>query len=366
MGRLARVKLPTTTFRAVDLDLSRLKLKVPGVAPILPSGAQIRVGVLPEGIPTGIDVRVGIREVDTYLDVIPPTTSRTDSAKKFEFAFVGILMPLPLLEIVGRLADRVGRLLFRSSENREVVRKKRAGDIPRDAASGDYTKQPKFLDMRYLANLVRRYFGSPEARVAAWEDFATYMDRMGWHSSNRAFTEAHRIRSENNLMPPERTTFDLLLETEHFHVSIPRGLLIDRNDGGHIAIFPRVDTDDRMSMEPGQALEYIAVSMAAGKAMMEVLNGSGIPVERLNFMDMGNWRLLTPRRPRFHEHIFGRALGSRFQIHGEFSKIPPKGSPFYKTIEPMNEAEIAKMREILPLYFKTYFDALVQEIKAQQ
>lgn len=106
-----------------------------------------------------------------------------------------------------------------------------------------------------------------------------------------------------------------------------------------------------MSFTPGQTKEYIPFVMAVGRAFQEVMNESGIPVERINFMDLGNWNLLTPKKPHFHLHLFGRARGSRYQIHAEFNKIPPKGSKHFEMLAPLNAEEKAKLIERIPRYF---------------
>lgn len=233
--------------------------------------------------------------------------------------------------------------------------------MERHPDSGDFTERPAFFDPRTVTNFVKRYFGNPLSRASAWEDLALYLDRWGWRMSDYAFNEAYKLHEMSGSLPEQKTKPTLIYETKNFWTYVSSGLLIDRADGGHLVIAPKVDTLDRMSFTPELAAEYIMLSMATGRAMQQVINEAGIPVERLNFMDMGNWRLLTPKTPRFHEHIFGRARGSRFQIHGEFNKIPPKGSKHYKCITPLSADDIYRLNKLISTYFREYFESAEKE-----
>jgi diadenosine tetraphosphate (Ap4A) HIT family hydrolase len=217
--------------------------------------------------------------------------------------------------------------------------------------SGDFVNPPSFTDVSVVKNFARRYIGHPEGRAHAWEELAIFLTRWGWRMSDLAYAQAHRVRADNDIMKEVERGAVELFRANHFKVMYPRIPLIDRKDGGHLLIFPLVKKLDRMHFTPEEAAEFMPFCKAVGRAFQEVMNESGIEVVRLNWMDMGNWRLVPYDDPRFHLHIFGRAAGSRFQIHGEFNQIPPKGSKHYVMIEPINEFEEKKLKERIPVYF---------------
>jgi len=217
--------------------------------------------------------------------------------------------------------------------------------------SGDYINRPSFMDAGVVSNAIRRYLGAPSLRAVAWEELGIFLQRWGWRMSDLAYEQAYNIRADHDLMTPPEDVEHLIFESEHFRLMLPQKPLIDRRDGGHVVIHTQVKTVDRMHFTPEQVREYMPFCNAVGRAFMEVMNESGIPVERLNWMDMGNWSLLTPIPPRFHVHVFGRARGSRFQIHGEFNQIPPKGSKHYDMIKNINAEEIAKLKARMSKYF---------------
>jgi diadenosine tetraphosphate (Ap4A) HIT family hydrolase len=205
-----------------------------------------------------------------------------------------------------------------------------------------------------IKNLLRRHFGSPEQRAKAWEDFAIHLQRSGWLRSDKAYSRAYSIRLKHGLISNPKDENEVIFQSNHFKLVLPRRPFIDRRDGGHVMIVPVMEVLDRMHFSEEQAGEYMPFCMAVGKAFQETMNESGIAVERLNWMDMGNWSLLGPKPPVFHVHIFGRAKGSRFQIHGEFNQIPPKGSKHYEMIDHISDVEIAKLKERVSKYFAIF------------
>lgn len=221
---------------------------------------------------------------------------------------------------------------------------------PRRNDSGDFSGRPSPLTSGFIYNGIRRILGGPEQRALAWEEFAVLLNRYGWRMSDDAYAVAWQIRQKAGLAPPARGE-EVLFESSHFKVVVPKNLLVDRKDGGHLIIYPLVQREDIMHFTPEETREFIPFCRAVGCAFHEVMNESGIAMERINWMDMGNWKLLTGQKPRFHLHVVGRARNSRFQIHGEFMQIPPKGSKHYQMIQPLNPGEVARLREKIPVYF---------------
>jgi len=75
-------------------------------------------------------------------------------------------------------------------------------------------------------------------------------------------------------------------EDKYFIVINPMPALHCRDDGGHLILIKKEQIHDRSDMTWQEAIDFIRISMAVGKAMYEVLD-----VERMNYADFGNWGL---------------------------------------------------------------------------
>ncbi|MCB0343603.1 MAG: hypothetical protein KDD66_00725 [Bdellovibrionales bacterium] len=116
---------------------------------------------------------------------------------------------------------------------------------------------------------------------------------------------------------------------------------VDRQDGGHIVIHPKRPVEHRWELDTAEAHELVELSMRLGKAMLSGLNQRGIPVERINFQDNGNWAIGEGRKPTMHLHLYGRSRNSVHQTHGEALLFPKRETKFWKTLEPLNEVDLA-------------------------
>lgn len=139
----------------------------------------------------------------------------------------------------------------------------------------------------------------------------------------------------------------LIYETTCFTVEACSKPHVSRTDGGHIIIFPKEPVVSRWNLSQSRAKALMRLSMMAGEAMQTALNERGIPVERINFQDNGNWAIGTERGPRLHLHLYGRARNSVHQIHGEALRFPHKHSRFWEGLEPLNEGDCLLIRDHL-------------------
>lgn len=98
-------------------------------------------------------------------------------------------------------------------------------------------------------------------------------------------------------------------------------------DGGHLVAAPRRHIADRVQCSAREAVELMAASMLAAKAMLEILK-----VEKINYQEMGNWSLDTPKTAKLHIHIFGRHSHQRYQQRGESIRFYPANHPIYKQV----------------------------------
>ena len=104
----------------------------------------------------------------------------------------------------------------------------------------------------------------------------------------------------------------LIFETDNFTIETPdKKPHIDRNDGGHIWIFPKVRVSDRTKLSPVLAQELMKLSMVTGEALAKVMNEHGVDIGRINYQENGNWGVFDPKGPVLHEHIYGRAKSAK-------------------------------------------------------
>jgi diadenosine tetraphosphate (Ap4A) HIT family hydrolase len=132
----------------------------------------------------------------------------------------------------------------------------------------------------------------------------------------------------------------LVYEDKDFQVSSPELPLNDRNDGGHLILTKKTKVTDRSDMTYQEAIDFMRISMAVGKAMYEVLG-----IERMNYEDLGNWGIDDPGGAKMHLHFFGRAIEQIHQIRGHHMFLYPKGHKIYRGhLEPFNDNDLMKLR----------------------
>jgi diadenosine tetraphosphate (Ap4A) HIT family hydrolase len=146
----------------------------------------------------------------------------------------------------------------------------------------------------------------------------------------------------------------IIYTSENFVVEAPEKPLIDRNDGGHIKISPKIKIVDRQQLEPKLAIEFIRLTIVVGKAMAEVLTKKGIDIGRINYHDDGNWSVFKLGGPYFHYHLFGRAKGAKYQPYGQAVNHPLRESnpDFYKDYKPLSDEDVKEIKEKIIELFK--------------
>jgi hypothetical protein len=88
-----------------------------------------------------------------------------------------------------------------------------------------------------------------------------------------------------------------------------------------------------------EAIDFMRISMAVGKAMYELLD-----IERMNYADLGNWGLDDPGGAKMHLHFFGRARTQMHQMRGQCMVFFPKDHPIYKGhLKPFSPQEVINL-----------------------
>ena len=135
---------------------------------------------------------------------------------------------------------------------------------------------------------------------------------------------------------PDRCVY----EDRYFQVVAPEFPLNCREDGGHLVVVKKEPVTDRSDLTYQEAIAFMRISMAAGKAMYEVLG-----IERMNYEDLGNWGLDDPGGAKMHLHLFGRSREQIHQIRGQHMFLYPKDHSIYKGhLKPLTEDDLARLR----------------------
>lgn len=103
----------------------------------------------------------------------------------------------------------------------------------------------------------------------------------------------------------------IIIETKNFIVEPHPRPEVDRLDGGHIVINPKVKVEDRQQLLPEQAKELMRLTILVGEAMKRYYKSIGLELHRVNYQDNGNWR------PEQHIHLYGRAKSAKYQKAGD-------------------------------------------------
>lgn len=135
-----------------------------------------------------------------------------------------------------------------------------------------------------------------------------------------------------------------ILETENFFIEAAERPFIDRLEGGHIYIFPKVKVRDRTQLSPQLAIEYMKLSMVVGEALKSAMSRRGVEIGIVNYQDMGNWGVFKPEGPTLHMQIYGRATTATIQRYGDAVQLPHRETGFYDNFHPLDEDDIREIR----------------------
>lgn len=144
-----------------------------------------------------------------------------------------------------------------------------------------------------------------------------------------------------------------ILETQNFYIQAASRPFIDRAEGGHIYIFPKVPVRDRTQLSPQLAIEYMKLSMAVGEALKTAMYRRGVDIGIVNYQDMGNWGVFKPEGPTLHMQIFGRAKAATIQKYGDAVYLPHRETGFYDDFAPLEEADVQEIKKDIEALLQT-------------
>ncbi len=150
----------------------------------------------------------------------------------------------------------------------------------------------------------------------------------------------------------------LIYKTEKFIVEAPEKPHVDRNDGGHIKIYPKISLLDRQKLSPKEAIELMRLTIIVGEAMNKIMNEHGVDIGRINYQDNGNWTVFSPQGSYLHIHLYGRAKSAKVHKYGQACYFPHREEKpeYYKNFKPLNKDDIKGIRiEIKKIFKKEKF-----------
>jgi diadenosine tetraphosphate (Ap4A) HIT family hydrolase len=137
----------------------------------------------------------------------------------------------------------------------------------------------------------------------------------------------------------------IIYETKNFILESHERPEIDRLEGGHVKISPKIDVEDRTKLDPKLAIELMRFTIVSGEAMKVVMAECGVNIGRINYQENGNWQ------PHLHVHIYCRAKDAQMQKYGE--PLIPGYKDEYKSL---NEEDIKRMgKEVEELFNQEKF-----------
>jgi diadenosine tetraphosphate (Ap4A) HIT family hydrolase len=145
----------------------------------------------------------------------------------------------------------------------------------------------------------------------------------------------------------------LIYESGNFRVESVENPLIDRADGGHLTITPKVRMSERQQLSPRQAIELMRLTLVAGEAMTIGLRANGIDIGRINYQDNGNWSVFLPEGPHLHIHLYGRAKNAVHQPYGQTLHFPHRTEhpELYSSLKPLTATDVlAIQKEMVRLF----------------
>ncbi len=171
----------------------------------------------------------------------------------------------------------------------------------------------------------------------------------------RIFTKASAQIASQNIA----YTRTLIYESDNFIVKSfdNTNPHIDRENGGHIIIFPKIPVVDRQHLSPKKAIELMRLTIVVGQAMTKVMNEHGVDIGRINYQDNGNWSVFESTGPHLHVHIYGRAKSAKIQKYGQACNFPhiAEKPEYYTHLKPLTKEDTKDI--------KTEIEKLLKEEK---
>ena len=138
----------------------------------------------------------------------------------------------------------------------------------------------------------------------------------------------------------------MIYESENFFVEAVEKPHVDRDEGGHIKIYPKVRLLDRQQLSPKHAIELMKLTIVVGQAMTKIMNEHGVDIGRINYQDNGNWTVFKPEGSYLHIHLYGRAKSAKTHKYGQACFFPHREEKpeYYENFKPLNEDDVKDIK----------------------
>lgn len=138
----------------------------------------------------------------------------------------------------------------------------------------------------------------------------------------------------------------IIYESENFIVEAVEKPHVDRDDGGHIKIYPKVRLLDRQQLSPKHAIELMRLTIVVGQAMTKIMNEHSVDIGRINYQDNGNWTVFKPKGSYLHIHLYGRAKSAKTHKYGQACFLPHREEKpeYYENFKPFNEDDVKDIK----------------------
>jgi len=145
---------------------------------------------------------------------------------------------------------------------------------------------------------------------------------------------------------PHRERKPAVFESRSFRVVSAAMPYVDRADGGHLVIFPKVPRGEQSDLTADEKFELAWLSGVTKTAMRAALASSAKPVKIgiFNTHDDGNWSVDKPGGAKFHLHIYGRSSDARVQTWGQALVFPKPFTGFYDRNQALTDEDLRAVR----------------------
>ena len=142
--------------------------------------------------------------------------------------------------------------------------------------------------------------------------------------------------------------------SENFLVEAVKKPHVDRDDGGHIKIYPKIRLLNRQELSPKHAIELTRLTIVVGQAMTTIMKEHGVDIGRLNYQDNGNWTVFKPEGSYLHIYMYGRAKSAKTHKYGQACFFPHKEErpEFYENFKPLNNNDVKDIKSEIKRLFE--------------
>lgn len=134
---------------------------------------------------------------------------------------------------------------------------------------------------------------------------------------------------------------------ENFEIRLPNRPHIDRDDGGHLVVYPKRDVSFRSELPVHEAQALAVLLQALEEAYLFAMRARGLDMVWLNIQDNGNWSLLADKSRHLHVHLYGRCRTEHGQTPGQALVFPDPHSTVYDENKQLDEEDLAAILDRL-------------------